>query len=66
MVQQIPLQVCLSPHYLQMSGKSNLCVYVRKEQPVFLGGSDGLMESYKYEDVFLSLKIKYVKGNDFV
>lgn len=39
---------------------------MRDEQPVCWGGSGGLMESYKYEDVFLSLKIKFVKGNDFV
>lgn len=39
---------------------------VRNEQPVCLGGSDGLVESNKYEDVFLSLKIRFVKDNDFV
>ena len=39
---------------------------LRNEQPVCLGGSDGLVESNKYEDVVLSLKIKFVKDNDFV
>lgn len=39
---------------------------VRSEQPVGLGGSNRLKEPYKYEGVFLSLRIKFAKGNDFV
>lgn len=41
---------------------ATLFTEARDKQPACLGASDWWMELYRHEGVFLSLKIKFVKG----